>query len=232
MEQMTMIEFVDLDTADLRVGAICSTGPSNSWGDEPIHHLLPVDNMGGFRSRGERRVPGVEVLALVSNLKSDHWPDTFRDEGRQLLYYGDNEKPEQDLHATNKSGNQILRDLFHAVHGGRRKEIPPIFVFTKTGQRRDVRFEGMAVPGGRGLTEHDDLVAFWTSTAAGRFLNYRAMFTMLPEKTISASFLASIRASKPDYDVAPPSWVRWREVGWAALDGQPPISRPWMEAKA
>ena len=39
--------------------------------------------------------------------------------------------------------------------------------------------------------EFDDLVAFWTSTPEGRFLNYRATFTMLPEKTISASFLAS-----------------------------------------
>jgi hypothetical protein len=56
------------------------------------------------------------------------------------------------------------------------------------------------------------------------------MFTMLPEKTISASFLASIRASKPDHDVAPPSWVRWREVGWSALDAQPPIPRPWIKA--
>ena len=88
----------------------------------------------------------------------------------------------------------------------------------------------MAVPGGTNLTEHDDLVAFWTSSPDGRFLNYRATFTMLPEKTTSASFLASIRASKPDHDVAPPSWVRWREVGWSALDAQPPIPRPWIKA--
>ena len=226
----TTIDFDDLGTIDLRVGAVCSTGPSNSWGDEPIHHLLPVDNMGGFRSRGERRIPGIEVLALLSNLKSGHWPDAFYDDGRRFLYYGDNEKPDQDLHATNKSGNQILREMFHAVHGERRKNVPPIFVFTKTGRSRDVRFEGMAVPGGTNLTEHDDLVAFWTSSPDGRFLNYRAMFTMLPEKTISASFLASIRASKPDHDVAPPSWLRWREVGWSALDGQPPIPRPWIKA--
>jgi hypothetical protein len=228
MDETTTIDFDDLGTTDLRVGAICASGHGGQLAGEPIHKALEVGNFGGFRVCKSWSVPGCLAVTLHSNRKKDHWPDRFLDQGRRFLYYGDNKTSTDDLH--DLRGNGLLRDMFDALHGDRRDLIPPIFVFTSTGRSRDVRFEGMAVPGGTNLTEHDDLVAFWTSSPDGRFLNYRATFTMLPEKTTSASFLASIRASKPDHDVAPPSWVRWREVGWSALDAQPPIPRPWIKA--
>ena len=232
MIDIRAIVFEDLSRVDLPVGAVCETGPSNSWGDDPISHILPVDNQGGFRSCGPRRIPGVGVIGLLSDRKKDHWPDHFEDEGRRFIYYGDNKHPDHDLHDTNKSGNVLLRDMFHALHTGRFANIPPIFVFLKTGKSRNVFFEGMAVPGAPGLAEHDDLVAFWSDAGEGRFLNYRAAFTMLPEQTVSAAFLASIRQHEINLDVAPPSWVRWRESGLDALRDLPPRLRPWADSRA
>ena len=58
---------------------------------------------------------------------------------------GGNDNPEKYLHDTNKAGNVLLRDMFHAIHSERHNVIPPIFVFTKCGRRRDVFFEGMAL---------------------------------------------------------------------------------------
>ncbi len=224
------IPYDRLRSADLRVGVICRSGEGGGLGGEPVKEVLAVDNLGGFRSRGPRRVPGVLVIALVSDLQHTHWPDGFRDDGRRFIYFGDNDSPaKSDLHKTNKDGNLMLRDMFHALHAGRWTDVPPIFVFTKAGRSRDMRFEGMAVPGAAGVEEDADLVAFWTSTPQGRFLNYRAMFSMIPERTISSSFVASVRGGEPDRDVAPPSWLRWREIGPAALGHVEPIARPWHD---
>lgn len=97
------------------------------------------------------------------------------------------------LHETRRFGNELLRRFFDRLHAGDsgRRSIPPIFVFSGTGEWRDVRFLGLAVPGGPDIENFDDLVAVWRSSEGLRFQNYRARFTILDvaEKAVLPSEL-------------------------------------------
>ena len=114
------------------------------------------------------------------------------------MYYGDNKSPGHGLHETPKGGNIVLREAFEALHvrPHRRREVPPFFVFSRTGRSRDVRFEGLAAPGASGVTESEDLVAIWKTTGAERFQNYRAVFTILDAPSISRSWVNEVVAGR------------------------------------
>lgn len=76
------------------------------------------------------------------------WPDYLDEETGIFRYYGDNREPGRELTDTKKKGNKILEDVFGLLNEGKRLgEIPPFFVFKKTGNGRDIQFLGLAAPG-------------------------------------------------------------------------------------
>jgi Restriction endonuclease AspBHI N-terminal len=173
------IPFNDLSTADLVIDAIYQGDRKGNSADDPISHLLKVSNQGGFRYRGS--LDSLDLVVLVSSMNDPDWPDTLDRQSGTFVYFGDNKRPGRGLHDTLRFGNDLLRRFFESAHSGSadRSKVPPIFVFAKTGEWRDVRFLGLAVPGAPDVQSYDDLVAVWRTNAGLRFQNYRARFTIL-----------------------------------------------------
>ncbi|WP_022720421.1 restriction endonuclease, partial [Rhodopseudomonas sp. B29] len=118
-------------------------------------------------------------------------------------------------HETRRFGNELLRRFFERLHAGAfgRRSIPPIFVFSSTGEWRDVRFLGLAIPGGPDIENFDDLVAVWRSSEGLRFQNYRARFTILDAAEIPRFWIDDLINGKDPLDRAPEVWADWVSTG-------------------
>jgi len=208
-----IVPFDALSSADLVVDAVYQSGRKGNHSDDPISHILKVSNQGGFRYRGS--LDSLDLVALVSSLNDPDWPDTIDRESGTFIYFGDNKRPGRALHETLRFGNELLRRFFEQAHSGStdRSKIPPIFVFAKTGEWRDVRFIGLAVPGGADIENYDDLVAVWRTSKGLRFQNYRARFTILDVPSISRAWLDSLATGVRSLKLAPAPWVEWLEKG-------------------
>jgi hypothetical protein len=204
-----------LGRADLLVDAVYQGGRAGNAGDDPLPRLIGLSNQGGFRYRGS--MGALELVGLTSSMNDPDWPDGVDTETGILTYYGDNKHPGRALHSTPRHGNEILRDLFQAAHGGveGRLTVPPVLAFANTGTWRDVRFLGLAVPGSPDLQPAEDLVAIWRSVGGQRFQNYRARFTLLNEPIVSRAWLDDVLAGTPHSSHAPDTWKRWARVGRA-----------------
>jgi hypothetical protein len=202
-----------LAASDLLVDATYQGGRAGNAGDDPLHALLNVSLMGGFRYRGS--LEKLELVVLTTTLDDPDWPDAIDRETGVFTYYGDNKKPGRALHETPRHGNEILRQLFDMAHGGReeRRHLPPIFVFASTGTWRDMIFLGLAVPGTTDLRASEDLVAIWKVAGNRRFQNYRARFTILDIPAISREWIMDIISGRPHSTNAPPLWSSWTESG-------------------
>src|SRR3954471_5432787 len=176
----TRVSFAELPMADLVIDAIYEGGTSGGMQDDPMHRLLSVGLMGGFRPSGSWRKWTLKLVVLYTAGDNTDWPDGLDRESGLFTYYGDNREPGREMHqSVAKGGNFVLRECFNRLHGDppRREQIPPFFVFEKAdpGRRgRDVRFLGLAVPGGRDVQPTDDLVAVWRTKDGQRFQNYRS----------------------------------------------------------
>lgn len=213
MPSGNIVPFDELSSADLVVDAVYQSGRRGNHSDDPISHILKVSNQGGFRYRGS--LDSLDLVALVSSLNDPDWPDTIDRESGTFIYFGDNKRPGRGLHETRRFGNELLRRFFEHAHSEStdRNKIPPIFVFAKTGEWRDVRFIGLAVPGGADIENYDDLVAIWRTSKGLRFQNYRARFTILDVPRISRAWLDSLAAGAKSHDLDPAPWVEWRDKG-------------------
>jgi Restriction endonuclease AspBHI N-terminal/Restriction endonuclease len=206
------IPFTELATADLYVDAVYKSGGSKT-GDDPLPRLLKVGNMGGFRYRGT--LAALEMVVLTSTLSDPDWPDELDRETGVFTYYGDNKNPGRGLHATPRNGNELLRRIFAATHSGDagRKSVPPILVFSNTGEWRDVMFLGLAVPGISEQQVAEDLVAIWRTAKGMRFQNYRARFTILDASIIPRVWIEEVFVGRPQTPHAPDAWRNWIEKG-------------------
>jgi hypothetical protein len=205
--------FSDLAAADLVVDAVYEGGRKGNAGDDPFPRLLGLSNQGGFRYRGTMGALG--LVALTSSMNDPDWPDGVDTETGVLTYYGDNKHPGRELHATPRHGNEILRDLFAAVHRGRdgRASAPPVLAFANTGTWRDVRFVGLAVPGSPDFQIAEDLVAIWRTASGQRFQNYRARLTILDTPVVPRAWLDDVLEGNPHTSNAPRSWAQWIRTG-------------------
>lgn len=205
--------FDSLKTADLVVDAIYEGGASTNFGAEPLAPLLSVKVSGGVRYLGSVDHPSLVVLTTTG--RNVDWPDSLDSETGVFTYYGDNRKPGRELHKTPIRGNEILRNLFDAATTPQgRSEFPPVLVFASTGEGRDQRFLGLAVPGARGATRSEELVAIWRSTDGRRYQNYRASFTILDAPVVTREWLDGIiRKGDQNVTKAPIAWQKWVETG-------------------
>ncbi|WP_423410437.1 restriction endonuclease [Heyndrickxia sp. MSNUG] len=208
-----IIKFEALTNSDLIVDALYEGGPQDNVAADPISKLLKCENMGGFRISGSKTKNIFKLCALYTDLINADWPDMIEKETGKFIYYGDNRIPGRDLHNTPKGGNRLLKFVFDKLHIGNRKEIPPFFIFSKSGRRRDVFFQGLAVPGHPDINEYEDLVAIWKLKDGKRFQNYKSLFTILDVPTIRQSWISDIHAGNPFTNNAPDAWIKWINNG-------------------
>lgn len=205
----------NLDKTDLHVDQIYGGSRNGSYSDDPLPKLLKVDNGAGFRCIGSPRtdVKSLKVLALQTSFSDLDWPDAIDRENGLFTYYGDKRSP-GDLHDTKRDGNKILKELFDFCHSSKvstPSNFPVILLFGRTGTYRDNQFLGLAVPGSRGMSSDEDLVAVWRTTKDGiRFQNYKSVFTILDVPTIDRKWINDAkngRALSSPY--APKEWINW-----------------------
>lgn len=202
----------ELNRADLIVDAVYKGGEEPNLAAATLPDLLNVGNSGGFR-KATCQTGSVDLsyVALFHNASEPSWPDKLDPESGIFTYYGDNRKPGSRLHGP--PGNQVLRDAYEALHSGERTDIPPILVFSATGEGYDRRFRGLAVPGTQTGNQSEDLVAVWKNKKGERFQNYRARFTILNVAQISRKWVEDLENGNFATDNAPDVWLEWRKNG-------------------
>jgi hypothetical protein len=224
--QPQTFEFDRLGAADLVVDATYRGGKRGNTGDDPISKLLRCGNQGGFRAVGESSATTYTLVCLYSSMADLEWPDSLDLQSGQFVYFGDNKTPGHQLHETPRGGNRLLSECFSAVHSSppRRDAVPSFLVFTKGGGGRDVVFRGLAVPGAKGLSPTEDLVAVWKASKDQRFQNYKATFTILDEAVIPRAWIDDLHGGTSASDNCPRSWRRWVETGvYSPLQAPPSI---------
>lgn len=195
---MSQVVYENLGNADFIIDCIYKSmaDPKSSIGSEPLHKLLPVGTMGGFR----KKVSGSKLagLVLTSTMAEPEWPDSLDLQTGEFTYFGDNRTPGHDLHSTKARGNAALRDIFNLTANGRdgRVLIPLILIFETGVIGRDFIFRGLAVPGTQQAPIEQSLIAIWKSKNGSRFQNYQAKFTILDTGTISGSWVREVFSGK------------------------------------
>jgi len=197
----------------LTVDAIYKGSRKGNSADDPLPSLIGVDSQGGFRHIGSKSAP--RLIVLTSSRRDPDWPDDIDRENGIYTYYGDNKKPGRELHETGRRGNLMLRDMFEKSHGSRidRGKVPPVLVFTNTGEWRDMQFLGLAAPGGENLNSNSNLVAVWRQKEERRFQNYQAKFTILDVAEIPMTWLEDVKQGNPLSTSCPAVWRLWVETG-------------------
>lgn len=213
------VQFEDLDKSDLIINCIYKGGKVPNMSSEPFHKLIPgCENSGGFRKKLREDGSGkYAYLILYTSMEEIEWPDYLEERTGVFRYYGDNRTPGKYITDTKKKGNLILENLFSILNENTNlKDMPPIFVFKKTGNGRDVKFLGMAAPGNPHIMPGKDLVPFWREVNGKKFQNYEAYFTLLDtgKTPISRDWIKSLIN---DFDNslknAPAAWKKFIKEG-------------------
>ena len=213
------VPFESLRDADLVVDTIYKGGTMSGKGAEVLSKLMPgCSNSGGFRK--VMRKDGSELPAYVvlyTSMAELAWPDYLDEETGIFRYYGDNRNPGKSLLDTPRKGNQLLEFVFDCLNSrdGSIKNVPPFFIFKKTGNGWDVQFLGLAAPGNPKLSPDKDLVAFWRTIDEKRFQNYEAYFTVLDTyEPIDRRWMnALINDHDNSLQYAPAVWKRFIDQG-------------------
>ena len=213
------VQFADLEKADLVIDCIYKGGTVSNLSAEPFHKLIPgCENVGGFRKKLREDASGkYAYVVLYTSMEELEWPDYLEEETGIFRYYGDNREPGRALTDTKKKGNKILEMVFTLLNEGTHLEdMPPFFIFKKTGNGRDIQFLGLAAPGNPKISPDKDLVAFWRTVKEKRFQNYEAYFTILdtgaqaiPRKWIEAL----IYDHENNLQYAPDVWKKFIKEG-------------------
>ena len=224
-----VVQFDDLEKADLIVDCVYKGGSAPNLSAEPFHKLIPgCENSGGFRKKLREDGSGkYAYIILYTSMEEMEWPDFLEEETGIFRYYGDNRTPGKALTDTKKKGNLILEMVFSLLNEGKNlKDIPPFFVFKKTGNGRDVQFLGLAAPGNPKISPDRDLVAFWRTYNDKRFQNYEAYFTILDTKKepISREWIKSLIFDyENSLEKAPDVWKKFLREG---RNGIVPLKAP------
>lgn len=223
------IHFDELEKADLIVDCVYKGGTAPNISAEPFHKLLPgCENSGGFRKKLREDGSGkYAYIVLYTSMEELEWPDYLEEETGIFRYYGDNREPGRLLTDTKKKGNLILENVFALLNEGLHlDDIPPFFVFKKTGVGRDIKFLGLAAPGNPKISPDKDLVAFWRTVKGNRFQNYEAYFTILNtgETPISKEWIRKlIYDHEHNIEYAPSVWKKFVKEG---RNGIEPLKAP------
>jgi len=203
------VRYDDLPMADLLPGQIYESGPGKGLTHEPLSQLLRVGNSGGFRWRGRREESPFVVLTSTSN--EEQWMDTLT--GRTLEYFGDKKGASEKGITETRGGNKILKRNFELAYGSARDRArTQVFLFFSRVQPRSWRFEGLALPGARGLDQTQALKIVQNRTnEEGDFENYLATFTVVKPKIIKRTDLETWSPRSAGTPSGPTEWELWVE---------------------
>ena len=213
------VSFEKLDSADLVIDCVYKGGETSDMSSEPFHKLIPrCENAGGFRKKLREDGSGkYAYVILYTSMQELEWPDYLDEETGIFRYYGDNRQPGREINDTKKKGNKILEDTFALLNeASHLEDIPPFFVFKKTGNGRDIQFLGLAAPGNPKISPDRDLVAFWRTVNGKRFQNYESYFTILDTgaNAIPRKWIESlIYDHKNNLQYAPEAWKNFVKNG-------------------
>lgn len=204
------IPFAALASADLTVGQIYKGGSQPNVGADPLHHLTGVGNSGGFRKRTLQRGGRVVFCVLFTTGKVSEWPDGWQADGN-YVYFGDQRTPGKDLLDTPRKGNRLFADIERLMSRGEpgRSQVPPFLLFKKSGNGRDVVFEGLLVP----ARTDKWLKVEHRSTPDGTISNYRATLERLPVDSVSRLWLQDVEQGVSNGPSTPKAWLRWVKTG-------------------
>ncbi len=213
------ISFEKLKSADLIIETVYKGGQVSGKGSEVLSKLMPgCSNSGGFRKVMRKDGSGLPAyVVLYTSMQELAWPDYLDKETGIFRYYGDNRSPGRSILDTPRKGNMLLEFVFDCLNSkdGSISNIPPFFIFQKTGVGWDVKFLGLAAPGNPKISPDKDLVAFWRTMNDDRFQNYEAYFTVLDvSEAIDRRWLdALIYDHDNSLQYAPDSWKRFIKKG-------------------
>lgn len=213
------VAFEKLDTSDLIVDCVYKGGVGPSADNEPLHHVFPKCGVnGGFRKVNRTDGSGKPAYVILYTTRGElEWPDYLDEETGIFRYYGDNRKPGRELTDTKLKGNELLEMVFALLNGhGSMHDMPPFFIFKKTGEGRDVQFLGLAAPGNPKISPDKDLVAFWRTMDENRFQNYEAYFTVLNtgSEPVPRKWLQMlIEDHENSFQYAPDVWKKYIRKG-------------------
>ena len=215
---MKEVPFSELENADLVVDTIYKGGTQKNKQAEVISKLMKCGNSSGFRKvmrKDGSNLPAYVVL--YTSMQELAWPDYLDQETGIFRYYGDNRTAGKELLDTKQKGNLLLEHVFGWLNSkdSSIKNIPPFFVFKKTGNGWDVQFLGLAAPGNPRISPDKDLVAFWRTLGSERFQNYESYFTILDtHEAITQKWLhALIYDHDHSLDYAPDVWKNFISKG-------------------
>jgi len=180
-----------------------------------------IANAQGFRpksvSGGSTAITDCGFCVLVTTLREPEWPDAFDIDSGLFTYYGDNREAGKAVSDTPIGGNLLLEQVFEQLHNGHREAICPFLCFQKYTGAGGVymRFLGLAVPGAQGVSSLDDLVAVWRRRGDKRFQNYKAIFTILDDETVTHAWLNEIVSGVTPRKAngCPPAFSNWIKTG-------------------
>lgn len=213
------VAFEKLDTSNLIVDCVYKGGVGPSADNEPLHHVFPKCGVnGGFRKVNRTDGSGKPAYVILYTTMGElEWPDYLDEETGIFRYYGDNRKPGRELTDTKLKGNELLEMVFALLNGhGSMHDMPPFFIFKKTGEGRDVQFLGLAAPGNPKISPDKDLVAFWRTMDENRFQNYEAYFTVLNtgSEPVPRKWLQMlIEDHENSFQYAPDVWKKYIRKG-------------------
>jgi hypothetical protein len=205
-------------------GSYRNTGNPNSTTDQFYRFFTfagkSLNNTSGFkpksRANGSTSIVNCAFCVIVTNLGEPEWPDSLDPRTGILTYYGDNRKPGTSVDETNIKGNVLLKHVFERLHQDDRKAICPFLYFESFDGAggKYMRFKGIAVPGAQGL-KVDDLTGVWRRTGKERFLNYKAIFTILKDETVPREWLDQLVQGVPALKAhgCPPNYAKWIKTG-------------------
>lgn len=227
--EIKKFKYEELDKTDLFIDAIyMSPRPSKiGHADDVLSKLIKIGNEGGIRvAKSTDRKGETAYIALQLSGYNPAWPDFFDSETGILTYYGDNTKGGSD--PENTRGNPYIRKIFDNLSEGDKalNQIPPILVFQKTGELRDIRFLGLAVPGVPNIPTDECFTTIWRTQNGTRFPNYVAKFTVikLQEPCIKKEWLYALKQnSDKAMDLAPSAWKDFIQKGLLGIE---PLAAP------
>jgi hypothetical protein len=208
------LPFEGLAFADLLPGAIYCAGEGQGISNEPLSELLKVGNSGGFRWKGSLLEASFVVLTSTGN--EEPWPDTHS--GRKLEYFGDKRSAHKSGILSTRGGNKILSRNFPLAFGSTQERADTqIFLYFSRCAPRDWRFEGIALPGARGMALEEALrvVVNQDPLTGLSYENYLASFTLVRPARITRAQLDSWSAGQVRGANAPSEWQLWVDTpGW------------------
>ncbi len=218
-------EFEELSSSQLIQGAVYKGGNNkNPMKDDPLSKIFKMEgfqkgigNQGGFRKTSKEQNNKVKkgtiaFVVMVDSKKQSEWPNEFNEITGTFTYYGDNRTVGNDIFKTKNLGNEFLYDIFKKSYANleEKASIPPIFLFSSTGNGSDKNFIGIAVPDINGNSLESSLERKTFDTQEASFENFIAHFTILntSQEEISREWLRDLKLTESSIsNNAPKAWM-------------------------